>query len=133
MCNGQPTALKTGGGDSIEPIINHRRKPYIYHNNKRSLQLITGESMRTQPLFGKILFYRIFRAEQADPEEKMSLGEKDLLLLSEILEIQVVDQEHLRRGGIFQIDRMFNPHIFGRDRGSPKQQNLQRILLSNVF
>ena len=31
------TALKTGGGDSIEPIINHRRKPYIYHNNKHFL------------------------------------------------------------------------------------------------
>ena len=80
-----------------------------------------GESMRTQPLFGKVLFYRIFRAEQADPEEKMILGEKDLLLLSVILEIQVVDQEHLRRGGIFHVHKViptfeFFPRIFGTRR-----------------
>ena len=51
----------------------------------------------------------------------MGLGEKNVLLLLEILEIQIVDYQHQRRDGIFRIDRMFSAHILCKDRGSPKQ------------
>ena len=55
-----------------------------------------GESTRTQPLFGKSFFYRIFCAGHGDPHRETSLAEIFLLLSASLLEIEIVLSEHAK-------------------------------------
>jgi hypothetical protein len=69
---------------------------YLKNKVEKVRYFYLGESTRTQPLFGKSFFYRIFCAGHGDPHRKTSLAKIFLLLAASLLEIEIVLSEHAK-------------------------------------